>query len=66
MLRLPSKSDADHKSRGFTHRIDAWIHGGGDDKLISIYMVSPTTKQIKNEIRRQGSAVLDDYSLNAL
>lgn len=62
-----AKLDAEQKSKGCTHRIDAWIHrNAGDDSMISFWMKNPTKKQVQDEIKKLGSCVLDDYSLIAL
>ncbi|ABO59819.1 hypothetical protein Bcep1808_6932 (plasmid) [Burkholderia vietnamiensis G4] len=60
-----AKLDAKYKRQGFTHRVDAWIHpsGGGDDRQVSYYMTDPTDEQIKKELKKSGSCVLDDYKV---
>lgn len=57
--------DAEHKAAGSTHRVDAWIHpsSGGDDRQISFYLNNPTDRRIKSEIKKAGSAVLNDYKV---
>lgn len=61
------KLDAEHKAKGNTHRVDAWIHNDhGDDQFVSWWMKNPTADQVKAEIKKQGSCVLDDYSITVL
>lgn len=63
--RKLQRLDIKYKGQGYTHRVDAWIHPvrGGDDRQISFYMVDPNEKQIKAEIKKSGSGVLDDYKI---
>lgn len=59
--------DAKKKAEGFTHRITAWIHAGGDDRQVDFYTnAEPTKKQIQALIRKEGSRVLDDYTVQVL
>jgi hypothetical protein len=58
------KQDAKQKAKGFTHRIEAWIHpANGDDFQISVWMVNPTTEAIQSVLKKQKSTVLTDYQL---
>jgi len=63
-----ARADSKFKKQGYTHRVDAWIHpaSGGDDKLVSLYMVNPTDKQIQTELKKGNSCVLNDYKLTVL
>lgn len=62
-----AKLDAEHKAKGCTHRVDAWIHNDhGDDRFVSWWLKNPTTNEVRAQIRKQGSSVLDDYSIISL
>lgn len=58
------RMDAKYKKQGYTHRIEGWIHPAtGDDRQISFWMKNPTEAQIKSELRKARSTVLDDYAV---
>lgn len=62
-----SKKDATMKRRGFTHRVDAWIHPvqGGDDYMIQSYTEGPpTSNQIAYFLR--ASSVKTDYQVTVI
>jgi hypothetical protein len=57
--------DADMKEKGYTHKIVAWIHGGGDDKCVDVYFTGcPAKKDIEKVL--EDSIVKNDYKLYAL
>jgi len=58
-----AKLDAKAKAEGYTHRIEAWIHRDGDDQQLSLWLQNPTTRQIRAELRREGSLDLSDYKI---
>ncbi|MDK9702470.1 MAG: hypothetical protein OEL20_04970 [Sulfuritalea sp.] len=65
--RRMRRLDATHRAQGYTHRIDAWIHGGGDDRQVSFYSKGKlTTKEVKALIRKQGSMKDDDFTIVTL
>ncbi|MBK4738737.1 hypothetical protein [Noviherbaspirillum pedocola] len=63
-----AKLDAEHKAKGFTHRVDAHIHpvGGGSDRAVSFYVQNASDAEIRRELKRQGSASPDDFKTVAL
>ncbi|MCX7173905.1 MAG: hypothetical protein NT159_08260 [Proteobacteria bacterium] len=65
--RRIERLNARYKAKGYTHRVDAWVHAGGDDKQVSFYFkAEPTKDAITRELTKLGSRVLDDYSVHAL
>lgn len=58
-----AKMDAEQKALGYTHRVEAVLHLEGGDKMVSFWMVRPTPKQIKAEIKRHGTLCKPDYNL---
>lgn len=61
------KDDKKHKAKGYTHRVDAWIHPaqGGDDYQTTTYFVGePKKADIAGLLR--SSEVKDDYSVTEL
>lgn len=56
-----AKLDAKYKSQGYTHRVDMWVHAGGDDVPVSMWMKNPTDEQIQAELKKRKSLVLTDY-----
>ena len=61
--------DTTYKAKGFTHRVNAWVHpsSGGDDYPIEMYCKGePTKAQIRKELNKRGSAVMDDYQITVL
>jgi hypothetical protein len=57
--------DAEMKGRGYTHRVEAFIHpaNGGDDYPLRVYMSEPTEAEVRTHLQRQGSCDTDDYRL---
>lgn len=65
--RRMERLDAKRKQEGYTHRVDAWIHAGGDDKQIAYYVKGkPTKKQIHDLLRKEKSRELNDYTVITL
>jgi hypothetical protein len=59
-----SKLDAKYKKKGYTHRVEAWIHpASGDDYSIAFWIQNPTVEEIQKVIRKKKSQVLDDYKM---
>jgi uncharacterized Zn finger protein (UPF0148 family) len=51
-------------AKGFTHRVTAWVHAGGDDKQIDLYTTGePSKEEIVKYLRKAGSRVVDDYKV---
>lgn len=55
------KLDEKYRKQGFTHRVEIWVHAGGDDQQIYLWMRNPTTEQIQAELKKRKSRVLTDY-----
>jgi hypothetical protein len=62
------RRDARMKKKGFTHRVTAWVHPNrGDDRQIDIYTKGTLTKtEIRAELKKMGSRVLNDYTVFVL
>lgn len=63
------RRDAAKKKQGYTHRVTAWVHpeAGGDDYMVDLYCPGkPTAAQIKAELKKEGSCVLDHYQIHEL
>lgn len=61
------RQEAKLRAQGFTHKTVAWVHAGGDDTQIVLYTKgAPTDAQIKRELAKRGSRVMDDYSTTEL
>lgn len=58
--------DRKHKARGFTHRVDAWVHADGGDQELSFWLCDPTDTIIRSELRRAGVTDLQSYTLHQL
>jgi len=58
--------DRKHMARGFTHRVDAWVHAEGGDHQLSIWLCDPTDAMIRSELLRSGVADLQSYTLHQL
>jgi len=60
-----AEQDAEMKGRGYTHRIEAFIHPvhGGDDYPLLVYMAEPTEVDVRAHLERQGSCDTNDYRL---
>ena len=64
--KLAKKDDAMRK-KGYKFRVDAWIHpDDGEDRAVTLYMVEASTKSIEDVLRKAGSTVLDDYTIDQL
>ena len=55
-----------HRARGFTHRVEAWIHADGGDKQLSIWLVNPNDDSIRSELLRAGADAAQNYTLHPL
>jgi hypothetical protein len=55
-----------HRARGFTHRVDVWIHAEGGDQEVSIWLSHPTDAVIRSELLRSGFADVQTYTLHQL
>jgi hypothetical protein len=58
--------DRKHRARGFTHRVDAWVHADGGDQQVSMWMCDPTEATIRSELLREGVSDLQAYKLHEL
>ncbi len=55
------------KAKGYAYRVQAWIHGRGDDRQITWYFQEkPTEAAIKKMIKKAGGVVETDYSATKL
>lgn len=58
--------DAKYKAKGYTHRVDAWVHSNdGDDSLVTMYSVGEPTQAAINKLLRK-SVVKHDYAVKKL
>jgi len=59
--------DAKHKSKGYTHKVDAVIHPkcGGDDYEVTVYYVGEPSKPNVERLLARTSCVTDQYSISA-
>lgn len=64
--RKLKQMDRLHRARGFTHRVEAWIHADGGDKQLSIWLVNPTDDSIRSELLRAGADAAQNYTLHPL
>ena len=53
--------DRKYKARGFTHRIDAWIHAEGGDQTVSVWLSDPADAVIRSELLRLGALDVQSY-----
>ena len=58
--------DKEHKAAGFTHRINASVHTGGDDVEAVIYMVEATYEKAILELVRQTGYETVDFIITSL
>lgn len=58
--------DRKHRARGFTHRVDAWVHADGGDQQVSMWMCDPTEATIRSELLREGVSDLQTYTVHEL
>lgn len=59
--------DAKMRLKGFTHRLLAWVHAGGDDQQLEVfYKGKPTPAEVKTFLRRRGCAMCNDFTLAAI
>lgn len=63
-----ARRDKRKKAQGFTHKVLAVVHpAGGDDRVYDIYTKGrPSDAQMRDELRRLGSVVLDSYTITEL
>lgn len=61
-----ARMDRQYKARGFTHRVDAWVHAEGGDQQLSIWLRDPTDMIIRSELLRSGVADSQSYTLHQL
>lgn len=64
--RKLTKMDRLYRARGFTHRVEAWVHAEGGDKQLSIWLASPTDDSIRSELQRAGADAAQGYTLHPL
>jgi len=60
-----ARKDISMKNSGYTHRVDAWVHpeSGSDSMVTMYYGDAPTKSSIESQLKKQGSCVLDDYTV---
>lgn len=61
-----AQMDRKHRARGFTHRVDAWVHADGGDQQLSIWMCDPTEAAIHDELTGSGVTDLQHYTVHQL
>lgn len=50
------------RAKGFTHRVNAWVHAGGDDYEMVIYSKGEMPeKEIVKRLKAKGSRILNDF-----
>jgi hypothetical protein len=59
------KQDDQQKAKGFTHRLDGWLHVNGDDRQVQAYFKGEPKKADIDAVMKK-SAVKDDYKLTKL
>lgn len=64
--RKLAQLDRKYRARGFTHRVDAWIHADGGDQQLSLWVCEPSDASIRDELRLSGVSDLQSYSLHPL
>lgn len=66
MRQRRDQLDAEYRTVGFTHRVDAWVHpvAGGDDYPVNIWFKGePSADTVAAKLQEIGSSVLTDYQL---
>lgn len=66
-VAVQAHNDAFEKSRGYTHRLNAWIHpeaGGSDYQRVEYFKAQPTPAEIARVLT--SSCVKDDFKVTAL
>jgi len=61
-----AQMDRLHRARGFTHRVDAWVHADGGDQQLSIWMCDPTEASIRSELIRSGVTDFKNFTFREL
>lgn len=61
-----AKMDRFYMARGFTHRADTWIHADGGDQQLSVWLLNPTDRAIRDELVRAGADAAQPYTLHPL
>jgi hypothetical protein len=64
--RKLAQIDRLHRARGFTHRVDAWVHADGGDRQLSIWLAHPDEESIHSELQRAGADGAHGYTLHPL
>lgn len=64
--RKLAQMDRLYRARGFTHRVEAWVHADGGDKQLSIWLANPTEDSIRNELLHAGADAVHGYTLHPL
>lgn len=58
------KKDGKMKLKGYTHRVEAWVHPEhGDDYQLSIWAIDPSAEDIQKILRKRGCSIGTDYQL---
>lgn len=61
-----AQMDRLYRARGFTHRVEAWVHADGGDMQLSIWLANPTEDSIRNELLHAGADAAQGYTLHPL
>ncbi|BDT59549.1 hypothetical protein MasN3_30430 [Massilia varians] len=64
--RKLAQMDRLYWARGFTHRVEAWVHADGGDKQLSIWLADPTDDSIRDELQRAGADPAQGETLHPL
>lgn len=64
--RKLTQLDRMYRARGFTHRVEAWVHAQGGDKQLSIWVTNPTDDSIRDELLRAGTDAALGYTVHPL
>ncbi|HVX16316.1 MAG TPA: hypothetical protein VHC22_34335 [Pirellulales bacterium] len=66
MKQAIASRDRRMKARGMAVRVTGWVHSDadGDDYMVNWYLpAAPTANQVRALLRKEGSAVTDDYQV---
>ena len=64
-----ARKDKAMRKKGYAWKVVAWIHpGAGDDRQLIVYCKGdkPSDSEISDRLKRSGSRILTDFSVNAL
>ena len=64
-----ARKDKAMRKKGYAWKVVAWIHpGAGDDRQLIVYCKGdkPSDSEISDRLKRSGSRILTDFSVNPL